>query len=342
MQLLADWMRRLGVFSSWVHARSLVNPAVFTVLNYHAVGKVSESYLFDSDVVDATEENLELQLGYIAKHFNIIDIDTLLRAMRGDGSLLSRSLLITFDDGYRSNFEIALPALLRHGLKAAFFIATEYVERRTIYWWDRINYLIKSSKEKEIQLQYPFSVRLRLESDPQGSIETLMDVVKKHPGLDLDRFLTEITEASRVDWSQGLENRLAEQLIMTWDEIRALRDAGMDVESHTRSHRVLQTLDPKELRKELIGSRTDLENRLGKPVQAVAYPVGWPVSNDPQLRRILSEAGYEAGFTCASGLNSNWHHMDRYDIKRLSVGRLTNFNVFCAQLVIPSISYRLP
>lgn len=339
-RILADYLRRLGVFSSIIQLRHLVHPSVLTVLNYHAIGRVDESYLFDPDVVDATEENLEIQLEYIAKHFNIIDIDTLIEALHGRGSLPSRPLLISFDDGYRSNFDIALPALLRHDLKAVFFIATEYVEKRRIYWWDRINYLIKSSQQTELHLRYPSQIRLQLQQ-PQQAIETLLDVVKKHVGLDLDRFLDELTETTKVEWNRELEKTLCEQLIMNWDQIRALCDAGMDVQSHTRRHRVLQTIDPHTLRNELEGSRHDLEAVLERTVRAIAYPVGWPVANEPDLRRTLIEAGYEAGFTCASGLNQNWRKMDRFDIKRLSVGRLTNFNVFCAQLVFPSLSYRL-
>ena len=61
---------------------------------------------------------------------------------------------------------------------------------------------------------------------------------------------------------------------MTWDDVRALAGAGMDIESHTRTHRVLDTLDRDQLRDELVGSRRDLEAQLGRPIRAIAYPVG--------------------------------------------------------------------
>jgi hypothetical protein len=46
----------------------------------------------------------------------------------------------------------------------------------------------------------------------------------------------------------------------------------MDIESHTRSHRVLETLDREELHDELVGSRRDLEVRIGRPVRAISIP----------------------------------------------------------------------
>ena len=46
---------------------------------------------------------------------------------------------MTFDDGYLDNHDVALPILVKHGVRAVFFLATDYIERRRLFWWDRVS-----------------------------------------------------------------------------------------------------------------------------------------------------------------------------------------------------------
>ncbi len=133
---------------------------------------------------------------------------------------------------------------------------------------------------------------------------------------------------------------------MTWDHVRALVRAGMDVESHTRHHRVLRTLAPHQLSAELAGSRADLEDQLGRPIRALAYPVGQPIANHPHLREAVTAAGYQIGFTNTSGMNRVWPRpisqflrVDRLDVGRLPIDRTMSDAMWLAQLVFPQLAY---
>ena len=101
---------------------------------------------------------------------------------------------------------------------------------------------------------------------------------------------------------------------MTWDQLAEMRDAGVDIESHTYSHSDLKSpgklVDRKAaegikkdvatlgvdgwLRKEIIGSKEVLEKQLGIKVNVFAYPFG---IYSPKALEIVKEAGYEAAFT---------------------------------------------
>ncbi|EDY19740.1 polysaccharide deacetylase [Chthoniobacter flavus Ellin428] len=101
---------------------------------------------------------------------------------------------------------------------------------------------------------------------------------------------------------------------MSWDQLAEMRDAGVDIESHTYSHSDLKKpgnlVDKKAaegirkdvaalgldgwLRKEIIGSKQVLEKQLGIKCNVFAYPFGrWT----PKAVEIVKEAGYEAAFT---------------------------------------------
>ena len=162
----------------------------------------------------------------------------------------------------------------------------------------------------------------------------------------MSRFLDELAKAFGVEWSDELEATHANDLIMSWDQVRALSRAGMDVESHTRWHRVLQTLDDEQLKLELAGSKADLEMQLGRPVRAVAYPVGRRISHVTRIRDAVVAAGYRIGLTNASGATRIWPQplagmmpTDSFDVRRLSTDRSMSDAMYFTQIAVPRLAY---
>jgi peptidoglycan/xylan/chitin deacetylase (PgdA/CDA1 family) len=113
----------------------------------------------------------------------------------------------------------------------------------------------------------------------------------------------------------------------------------MDVESHSRRHRVLQTLDADGLRDELAGSRADLETQLGRPVRAIAYPVGRRVAAEKRIRDAIANAGYKIGLSNASGAMRIWRDSDPFDISRLSTDRSMSDAMYFTQVAVPRLAY---
>lgn len=90
--------------------------------------------------------------------------------------------------------------------------------------------------------------------------------------------------------------------MMTEDEVRSLRRAGMQIGAHTVSHPILATLDAGEKRREIVESKQVLETILGEPVDLFAYPNGKPGEDyDAESVRIVREAGFTAALTTARG-----------------------------------------
>lgn len=103
---------------------------------------------------------------------------------------------------------------------------------------------------------------------------------------------------------------------MTWDQLAELRDAGVDIQSHTFTHGDLRSpfrprsVDAKTMaiikndvatlglegwmRKEIAGSKQELEKQLGIKVNVLAYPFG---NFNQKVRELVKDAGYEAAFT---------------------------------------------
>jgi peptidoglycan/xylan/chitin deacetylase (PgdA/CDA1 family) len=325
--------------------RRLVPVPTLSIITYHHISDHEPGYPFDPNVADATRAQFRRQLETLARYGTPIGVDELLRAIEG-GPLPKNPVMVTFDDGYKSCHDVALPILRQVGVPATFFIATSFITERRLYWWERIALILTGAKRERGTMKYPRPVEIDVR-DP-GLHGRLDGLVKTEMTLDVERFLDELATALGVAWSPEIEARRADELIMTWDQVRGLAKAGMDVESHTRRHRVLQTLAPAELDDELAGSRRDLEAQLGRPVRVVAYPVGRRIVNEVKIRRALAAAGYRAGMSNKTGVNRLWPALlrgvvppiDPFDIRRLAIDRTMSDAMFLTQVAVPSFAYR--
>ena len=341
---LAAALHGAGALAAVMHLRRLAPvPTTVSILTYHHIADDDPAYPFDPGVADAAPAQFQRQLELVARFGTPVTIDQLVRALDGE-SLPKNAVMITFDDGYRSCHDVALPLLQRVGLPATFFIPTAFVGERRLYWWERIALLLSSTKLATATLAYP--APLTFAPREPSALRTLSALVKDTAQLDLERFLAELVHALRVDWDTAIERRYADQLVMTWDQVRALAAAGMDVESHSKHHRVLQTLGSHELDDELAGSKRELEAQLGRPVRAIAYPVGRRIAHVAALRTAVEAAGYRLGFTNATGASRIWPRplanvlrTDRFDVRRLSTGRTMSDAMWFAQIAMPRLAY---
>ena len=338
---LAQALDRVGLWALVLEARAraLFPWKTLTVLTFHRVAEPGAPG-FDPDVSDTTPEAFDRQVGLLKRYFTLIDTVTL-DAHRAGGPLPPNPALITFDDGYRDNHDQALPILRRHGARAVFFVASQYVDERRVYWWERISRAVAQSRRERIDMTYPEerTFDLSLPEHRRASIAALLAIVKKHAGLDLDRFLGELESLTGTSLSRDQERALADALVMDWDQVRALKAAGMDVQSHTHSHRILQTLSDEQVREDLCTSRTLLEGQLNAPVFAVAYPAGKPIAAHPGLRRAVRRAGMRLGLTTAPGSMRLEKSIDWLGIPRVTVERDMPEPFFRGCLAFPQLAY---
>lgn len=312
-----------------------------SLLTYHRVlpAEPAPDFPFDGEVVDATTAQFDAQVAMLKRHFRLVGVDELCQftdGKRPPGNLCC----ITFDDGYRDNHDHALPILRKHGVRATFFVATTYISERRIFWWDQIAYIVKKSPRARIAVEYPKPIAVELGPLPRReAIGALVRPVKDEVALDLPRYLEALARAADVEWNEAVARRLGDEQLMTWDQVRALKAAGMDVQSHTRTHRVLHTLPPDELRGELEGSRLDLERELGAPCRAIAYPTGVPIVDDARLLQAVRDAGYAIGVTNCTGTNPTTRALSPFDVRRMSIDSHFTPSFFRALVALPMFAY---
>src|SRR5262245_49346607 len=195
---VAAWLHKAGALRAVMELRRFTPAPILTILTYHHVADHDPGSPFDREIADATPEQFRRQVEALARYGTPIGIDELLRAL--DGAPLPKNpVMVTFDDGYRSCHDVALPILRAVGVQATFFVSTSFITERRIYWWERIALLLNRTRRAAATLRYPEAMTLRL-ADPTAG-DRLNAVIKDTRGLDVERFLTELAEALEVEWS---------------------------------------------------------------------------------------------------------------------------------------------
>lgn len=100
--------------------------------------------------------------------------------------------------------------------------------------------------------------------------------------------------------------------MMKLSQLKEVADCGLEIGAHTVTHPQLDTLSAAAVREELRVPKAVLEDALGVPVAAFAYPHGY---NSPAVRRLVREAGYSSAAAVRNALSST--RDDPYRIARL-------------------------
>jgi peptidoglycan/xylan/chitin deacetylase (PgdA/CDA1 family) len=286
------------------------------VLNYHRIGNAEED-LFDPGVFSATAEEFDRQISFLKRHLSLVTLDEALAFI--DGTLKEKTrrcrVLITFDDGYLDNYEIAFPILRLHGAQGVFFLATRMVGSCQVPWWDHIAYLIKTARNHRFTLRYPAELAVNLDKyGLKASLNSILKLYKMADNSEPERFILELSEQSKGDDPPGAMRRF-----LNWDEAREMIGAGMAIGSHTDSHTVLSQLEPDKQFEELSRSRAILEKQLGTAADVLAYPVGGRTSFTDTAQKLAQQAGYRAAFSRYGGRNLPGK-ICAYDVKRIYIG----------------------
>lgn len=98
-----------------------------------AFHRVNDAY---QDGLTCSVKDFESFCVFFRQHFTVIPLAEMVTRLER-GQPLSGTLAVTFDDGYRDNYEFAAPVLRTLGLPATFFVVSDFIETDTVAWWDR-------------------------------------------------------------------------------------------------------------------------------------------------------------------------------------------------------------
>ena len=262
----------------------------YQILVYHRVNDEQATFFPGVPV-----ESFRSQMEVLARNATVLPLGELVERARGR-DLPPRSVAVTFDDGYRDNYECAYPVLRSLELPATIFLATNPLDTGAMLWHDRVFEAFERSEGSTIKildrsyLMAPLEVRRR----------TLADV------LNLLRSLRPEARGSVID---GIELQVGgavsngAQRMLSWESVQEMAANGITFGAHTVSHPVLTRLTLEEAEHEIRASRASIESRLGRPVDLFAYPNGTRADFNGAIQQILRDQGFRCAVTTLWGAN---------------------------------------
>jgi len=260
------------------------------IITYHRILEHHDPLLdYEPDV-----QAFRWQMETLSQCFNVLPLSTAIEAIRTH-RVPPRAVCITFDDGYRSCHDLALPILQELCLPATVFVTTGCLDQGNM-WNDRIVEAVRGLPPGLLDLtKVGLGIHgLRDTKDRKRIINHINDCIKYLPPESRDcviNYLEEITGRKSTS-----------SLMLTREMIARLADSGIEIGGHTVNHPILTRLSDSAARAEIIGSKIVLEKIIGKPLGLFAYPNGKVgMDFDERHVKMVQEAGYDAAFTTSLG-----------------------------------------
>jgi len=276
----------LVLFSSVLYAtgilylllKLLVKKGLY-VFNYHSFNTLENDYWkFGSLFSSNYQNNFARQIRFFDKYMKGVDNFEL-----GSIRLDKPKYVLTFDDGYKDNYQIALPVLKRYSTPAIFFVTTKPVGTNALLWYDKVRYFYEN-KNKGRGFRSIFRKK---------ELKSRLMELKKMGMVELEDCVNQMEKESEKHGP----------LMMDWDEIKKAHAEGILIGSHTYTHPILTRLDQDEQTREIQTSLEMIQKNVNVTPWVFSYPEGDENSFSQDAIQYLKNSGIQYAFTTTGGVN---------------------------------------
>ena len=279
------------------------------VLMYHRFGDGSDPRRLSRDA-------FEQQLQYLTRHFRVRRLHDVVQALGEGRPLEPRTVVLTVDDGYADFVEYAYPLLQRYEVPATLFVVTDFLQRNSWLWFDRVHYLLRATALSRLDVRVGGThvcCDLSTVAQRERAWSTVGELC-----MNMD---TSGRAAVAAQLEQALEVYLpawatAEYRAMTWTQAARLDPGLVELGSHTCTHPVLSRCTQAEIEQEIRASKEAIETRLDRRVRAFAYPHGERADYDERATAVARAAGYACATVAHGGPLGR--RVDLFQLERLS------------------------
>ena len=250
-----------------------------------------------------TNEDLKVSPSFLEKiilkykkgGFDFVSLDRLYEIATG-GDIPSKPFVVfTIDDGYLDNYTNALPIFEKYNVPFAIFVATDFVDKKAILWWDSIDELIMTHDVVTTSdgLSYPchtFQQRW-------DAFRYLREKVLRLDQSKLEEELKNLFSGFEIDWYEPIRRES-----MSWEQVKILAHHPLcTIGGHTVSHPALSTVSFDDAKREIQMGKKIIEANIELPVRYFAYPYGTANEVSDREYRLIEDVGIRMAFMAHQG-----------------------------------------
>ena len=305
------------------------------ILAYHRVLDIADpdAFDFDLELISASPEQFREQMRIVKQRLHPLRFDELLGMIDSGKRLPRNAIVVTFDDGYNDNYHVAMPILRELGIPATFFLSTGHIDSGLPYAYDWLVHMVCVTREARLNVP-ELDLQNTLPDERAKRREVAADLLDRMKWLDDVRQSALISRFER-EWRMPRTIHPACRP-MTWDEVREMQAAGMEIGSHGVGHRMLAKLSADETHAEMSESKQVLERELGRAINVLAYPVGGMDAYNENVIAAAMDAGYRLACNYVTGTN-RFPLIHPFSLHRLRVERDLSVASFAGMTAWPEV-----
>lgn len=231
--------------------------------------------------------------------FDIVSLDDAADRLESGRNGRRPFATFTLDDGYRDNREHAYPIFKRMGVPFAIYVPTDYADGRGELWWLVLEEAIRRVDGIEVKIAGTiYHVPTGTDAEKATAFHDVYWALRALPEREFRAVINTLAQNAGFNSSS-----LCKDLIMDWDEIRALADDPLvTIGAHTKSHYAVARLSSGEAKAEIAQSVARLEAELGRPCRHFSYPYGDATSAGERDFALARELGLRTAVTTRKGV----------------------------------------
>jgi peptidoglycan/xylan/chitin deacetylase (PgdA/CDA1 family) len=302
-------------------------PAVLHVVMYHYVRDLPNTPW--PRLKGMLTSTFRQQLRALREHYELATLETALAFLQGAYIPRRDLCLLTFDDGLKEHYTEVTPLLVEHGIQGVFFLITSCVQEQHVASV-HMNHVLMAALDFA-EYQQAFFQRLRtLTSLPPAVLQIDPQVVRRTyrwdtPEVAAFKYLFNfvLTAEVRDQVVHSLfteyiasEANFAPSWYVSWDEARAMQEAGMMLGGHSHRHQPLAALSAADLAWDVRTCQQLVQANLHPQADwPFSYPYGKADTFDIQTITHLRALGVTCAFCTEVG--SNAPRSDLFAIRRI-------------------------
>ncbi|TSC63103.1 MAG: polysaccharide deacetylase [Parcubacteria group bacterium Gr01-1014_48] len=289
-------------------------------INYHYIGN-EDTYA--QGIYPVSIERLERQIKALQSVFTFVGQREMLAVLSGEKFLPKYAAIMTFDDGFRGQYDLALPLLRKHGIPAIFFVSGLPYEERRVLSVHKIHWCRAQLSPKKflsiIAEEYLYLTGSIFSLDSLGVSDALIRSQYLYDDIDEARLKFLLNKSSLpITIRDAIINRMfnalvpneavfCEQMYIPREGLREL----LHLESlgvHGYSHVPMASLDDAMLRMEITKTRDVVAAIAGSDaheIQGISYPFGAPDLVSQLCAAVAEDEGFKFGFTMERACNTS-------------------------------------
>jgi peptidoglycan/xylan/chitin deacetylase (PgdA/CDA1 family) len=285
---MADHMQFLDLYAS---IRRQVTNSQVAVLLYHTIHSIREMWFTDVNALNP--QQFETQIAYLCRNFEILSLDVIAQYIHQQRTLPQKAVAITFDDGYSDNYHNAFPILKKYSIPATIFLLVGHIEKDNLFWWDKISYAIHYAQVTQLSIKGLGSYSLRSNAEKAKATISIVGHLRQISEAEKNRIVDSIMALCQTEIPDGL----AKRLILSWDQVKEMSDAGISFGAHTMNHPILTRLSVEQAREQICDSKRIIEEKLGRNITSFSYPNGKTGDYNETVVKMVERAGFECAVT---------------------------------------------